>query len=117
MVTVDQERELHSQIAKLSVSQSSQYKSSTELVSMILTNFSISCCFTGSRNGSNCGCLLEHLKSSGTKVMMSRPIACQLCGKKQKHDEFHVFFYTAPFFALPVYYLSEVFKAHLGVLL
>ena len=33
--------------------------------------------------------------------------------KQTLDDEFHAFFPTPTFFAVPVYYLREVFKAHL----
>ena len=48
------------------------------------------------------GYLLEHLESSGTKIM-SEPIVCQLCNEEtEKHrkilkDELHGFFFTTQF--------------------
>ena len=60
-------------------------------------------------------CLMEHFVSSSTKIMMTEFIVHQLCRERNNDlddEEFHrvSFFYSSTFFALPVFYLSEVFK-------
>ena len=57
------------------------------------------------------GCALEY---SGTKIFMNGPIVCKLCeGESERSLVMYCnFFHTFNFiFALPVYYLSEGFKA------
>ena len=65
---------------------------------------------------------IGRFESCGTKILIRRPIICQLCVGRNRamkrinrlsiDDEFH--FLTAIFFfALTVFYLSKVSKAHL----
>ena len=67
-------------------------------------------------------CLLEHLESSGTKIVKQGPIVRQLCVGRNRHatldSEFSVFF-TLPvyYFTLPVYYFSEAFLGTLVIFL
>ena len=53
---------------------------------------------------------LEHMESTGTKIMISGPIVCQLCNRRSLKMNFP-FLKLSTVFTLPVYYRNKGFKA------
>ena len=70
------------------------------------------------RETSSFGYLLEHLESSGTKIIMRGPVVCQLYAWKVTQKQTNkllvmnfMFFSNLNFFVLPICYVGDIFKA------